>query len=204
MAKAPRSLKNRRKESWQRFKQLRRELGRRHELVQQAWQNYSLVNRSYRAYSLNFQCSYEEKLVELLKTAPKALHSYLRGRKIGCPSVGPLRGEDGSLVADQHKMGDLFAEAFCSVYQAATPSNPHEHQTTDARMDEFFVDYDCLLAKLLEMNPSSSPGPDGLHPRLLKACAQVLVQPLCLILRKSLNDGILPGEWKFSRVVPIL
>ena len=203
LAKPPRSLKNRRKVCWSRYKMLRNQLGRRHVEVQQAWEDYSAVNSSYRAYSLNFQSSYEEKLAELLKISPKVFHSYLRSRKKGCPSVGPLRAEDGSLVADQGMMCNIFADAFISVYIADPPSNPSQHQSTHAVMDEFTLSFDELLRKLLELDPSSSAGPDGIHPRLMKECAQVLVSPLCQVLRKSLDEGLLPEEWKVSRVVPI-
>ena len=203
LARPPRSLRRRRKELWQCFKQMRRELGRRHEHTRQAWESYMSVNMAYRNYALNHQASYEERLVELLKVAPKTFHSYLRSRKTGCPSVGPLRDTDGQLVADQRQMGDLFADAFASVYIADIPQNPSEYQQTASVMEQFHVDYDLVLKKLLELNSSSSPGPDGIHPKVLKECAQVIVLPLCLIFRKSYDEGIVPAEWKISRVVPI-
>ena len=118
---------------------------------------------------------------------------------MGCPLVGPLRNEHGKLVAEQCGM----AWDFSSIYVANPPANPSEHQSTLAQMEEFSINYDKLLEKLSELDSSSSPGPDGIHPMVLKACAQVLTLPLCLIFRKSLNESVLPDDWKVSRVVPI-
>ena len=198
MVRPPNSMRRRRKEAWNEFKQLRRVWGRRHELVQQAWDRYIGVNAAYRSYARDYQCSYEEKLVDLLKVAPKAFHSYIRKRKVGCPSVGPLKEEDGSLVTDQNRMGSLFATAFSSIYKADPPSSPSQSEQIDQHMEEFSIVYDKLLDKLMELNASSSPGPDGIHPKVLSACTQALVRPLCTIFRKSLGESTLPADRKYQ------
>ena len=203
MTRPPQSLKNQRKRQWSRFKQLRRELGRRNAVVQQAWNDYIAINRQIRAYAINHQSAYEERLADLLKTAPKAFHSYLRARKTGCPSVGPLRVEDGELIAEQSRMGEVFAEAFASVYVGEPPENPSEFPSTNGQMVEFTVNYDRMLEKLNELKVSSSPGPDGIHPMFLHMCAQALIRPLIIVFRKSLEEHKLPSQWKVSRVVPI-
>ena len=48
-----------------------------------------------------------------------------------------------------------------------------------------------------------SPGPDGIHPRVLKELAKELKMPLFIIFRKSLDTGILPKVWKIANVSPI-
>ena len=117
--------------------------------------------------------------------------------------MGPLRGLDGELISDQGLMGEVFATAFASVYIGERPLNPQEHQQTLATMDELTVRYEVVLEKLVGLNVSSSAGPDGIHPRVLKSCAQFLAVPLSMIFEKSLDEGILPDMWKLSRVVPI-
>ena len=44
----------------------------------------------------------------------------------------------------------------------------------------------------------------GLHPHLLKECANAIATPLHLILCKSLEEGIVPTLWKTSRVTQFL
>ena len=78
---------------------------------------------------------YEKRIVELLSVAPKLFHRYIRSRKKGCPSVGPLRTVDGELVSDAESMSNIFVQAFSSVFVADPPVNPHVHQTHNGTMN---------------------------------------------------------------------
>ena len=57
--------------------------------------------------------------------------------------------------------------------------------------------------KLKSLKPSKSPGPDGIHPRVLRELADVIADPLKQIFDKSLSEGKLPSEWKDAEVRPI-
>ena len=58
-------------------------------------------------------------------------------------------------------------------------------------------------AKLPSLKPSSSPGPDSIHPRVLRESASVLAGPLSELFRKSIDGAKLPTEWKVGEVIPI-
>ena len=203
LARPPGSLARRLKSSWKRFKELRAQLGRGHSTVQAAHVVYSDVNLQYKNHSRLHQERHEKRLIELLPVAPKAFHSYLRARKKGCPSVGPLKDRDGLLTSEQAKMGEIFVEAFASVYIEDRPVSPHEYQSTSASMGDLELSYGAVFEKLKGLNASSSAGPDGIHPKVLSACARVLAVPLGIIFARSLEEGVLPDVWKLSRVVPI-
>ena len=53
------------------------------------------------------------------------------------------------------------------------------------------------------LQSDKSPGPDGLHPHLLKSCAQALAKPLSLIFRCSYETGTLPTDWKLAHISPV-
>ena len=53
------------------------------------------------------------------------------------------------------------------------------------------------------MNPHKAPGPDCLHPCLLKHCAESITKPLYLLYTQSLNNGTIPEEWKCANIMPI-
>ena len=57
--------------------------------------------------------------------------------------------------------------------------------------------------KLEALRPGSSPGPDAIHPRVLRDSSHALRTPLSTIFRKSLDAGELPPDWKSGEVVPI-
>ena len=53
------------------------------------------------------------------------------------------------------------------------------------------------------MNVNKSPGPDNLHPRVVKELAGVLVKPLHIIFNLSLRLGKIPTAWKTATVSAI-
>jgi len=198
----PRALEARRRRDWMDYKETRLRCGRMSSEATESLQLYMETNREYRNYAIHRQSKYEEKLANLLSRAPKLFHGYLRERKMGCPSVGPLRTA-GELTYDHREMSEEFATAFSRVFVVTDPQNPHPHQRFVGAMDEIDIGYEGVLKVLESLSDSSSPGPDGVHPAILKHCATVIALPLTLIIRKTLDAGTLPAEWKKSRVVPI-
>jgi len=97
---------------------------------------------------------------------------------------------------------DYFQQSF-TIEQAVDGSlyNEKKHECTDSLSVEF--DEITVLRKLQELKTDKSPGPDGLHPMLLKSCADELCHPLSLIFQKSYDTGVLPDDWKTQSVCPI-
>ena len=46
-----------------------------------------------------------------------------------------------------------------------------------------------VMEKLQKLKTDKSPGPDDIHPLLLKECASVLAEPLSLIFQQSFDTG---------------
>lgn len=203
LSRPPRAMVTQRSARWDEYKRLRNVHGRASEQAEQALGRYLSINSAYRNYARSKQCLHEQRLASLLVTAPKLFHSYVRERKIGCPTVGPLRATDGSLIHCNRQMSNEFANAFSAVFVSTVPAQPGPYQVFDGQMDDIIISYDTVLSVLGSLSASSSPGPDGIHPALLKNCAQAVALPLSLVMCKSLDTGVLPASWKVSRVVPI-
>ena len=200
----PRSLRARRKQAWENYKEVRHRLGRNTGASESALRTFFAANRSLKRFALDSQAQYELKLVEDSSVNPKALHAYLRRKKVGCPGVGPLRLASGSLTDDPTIMADFFAEAFEGVYIHGPPSpNPAPHQSVDLQMPPVDIRRDDVLTVLCSLDSNSAAGPDNLHPMLLKRCATSLAYPLTVIFRQSLREQRLPVPWKTSSVIPI-
>ena len=56
---------------------------------------------------------------------------------------------------------------------------------------------------LNELKTCKSPGPDGLHPRLLHELANEIYLPLSIIFEASLKSIKIPKQWKIARVSAI-
>lgn len=56
---------------------------------------------------------------------------------------------------------------------------------------------------LNNLNPNESPGPDNIHPKLLKNASKSLASPLKALFDHSLLEGSIPSEWKCAEIRPI-
>ena len=56
---------------------------------------------------------------------------------------------------------------------------------------------------LKDLKVSKTPGPDGIHPPVLKELASVLAIPLAKIFQTSIDTGYVPQYWKLANVTPI-
>ncbi|KFV99092.1 hypothetical protein N327_10752, partial [Fulmarus glacialis] len=61
-----------------------------------------------------------------------------------------------------------------------------------------------MLRDLLHhLDTHRSMGPDGIHPRVLRELAEVLIKPLRIIHQQSWLTREVPGAWKLANVTPI-
>ena len=70
-------------------------------------------------------------------------------------------------------------------------------------LSEVSVSEEEVYEQLSLLNPNKAPGPDGIHPCLLKNCANTVTRPLFMIFAHSLEMGCIPEEWKKANIIPI-
>jgi len=57
--------------------------------------------------------------------------------------------------------------------------------------------------RLQKLNVNKSPGPDGIHSRILLETANEIAYPLKLMFENSFNAKELPSEWKCANITPL-
>ena len=60
-----------------------------------------------------------------------------------------------------------------------------------------------VLEELLKLNHRKSAGPDGLSPKLIKACSYSLYKPLTYIFNKSISSATYPQAFKTAKLIPL-
>jgi hypothetical protein len=202
-SRPPRRMIDQRSEAWTKYKQTRSSHGRAHAETIAALHTFNVFNSRCRNYSVWSRSQYEGGLMEQFKVKPKLFHSYIRAKKVGRPTVGPVRLEDGDIISDPFLMSEVFASKFASVFVHGDPVAPAPHQMGANVMADVTISQADVCSVLSALDSSSSMGPDSIHPCLLKSCAAALTYPLWLVFTRSLSDGMLPVAWKQSHVVPM-
>ena len=148
---------------------------------------------------------FEKKLADEIKVNPKSFWSYVRSKTKVKKGISDLDKEDGTRTQNDEEKADVLNKFFASVFTREDLENiPDPEMKFDGTpLEGLNISSDEVLKKLMKMNPSKSPGPDGVHPRVLKETAECIVEPLTTIFNKSLHEGKVPLAWKVAHVTAI-
>lgn len=167
----PRSLVEHRQKAWAKYKAVRQSLGRKSSEAVSALSVFTGLNKQMRSFAVRSQAQYESKLMHDSKDNPKLIHSHIRRKKVGCPTIGPLKFREDFLTDDPQLMADKFVQSFSMVFSRGCPTNPSPHQTFHGSLSDITFTVDDVQAILSLLDGNSAAGPDEIHPLMLKKCA---------------------------------
>jgi hypothetical protein len=109
------------------------------------------------------------------------------------------------VVNDDGAKAKMFNDSFSGVFTTEDRHNIPSMMSKNitAILERVEIDQNDIRDLLRKLQADKSPGPDGIHPRILKECADVLAGPLTILYRQSLQDGVLPEAWKEANVTPV-
>ena len=146
----------------------------------------------------------ERDLAKKAKTNPKMFYQYVSDKTKPRETVGRLVKDDGSLTETEREKADVLNTFFGSVFnKESTGDMPEIENKTNVTVDSVNITVDMMLKALQGLNGDKSPGPDELHPRVLRELANELAYPLHYLFVKTMKQGKIPSEWKEAEVVPI-
>ena len=70
-------------------------------------------------------------------------------------------------------------------------------------LTDMTLSQDTIEKKLNGLKIGKSPGPDQIHPTLLKETAAVLETPLQKLFTKCINISKIPDSWRRGHITPI-
>ena len=147
--------------------------------------------------------TYERNLATTSSSAPKKLYAYLRRRTKTCNGIPPLQHPTGGLLEEDEEKAAILCSQYSSVFCMEDDNLTNIQARCDSVLNGFTVDPSTVEELLKSLDEQSSPGPDELHPRILKHLSSVISYPLALLFQKSLDCGKLPAGWKMAVVKPM-
>jgi len=139
------------------------------------------------------------------KKNPKAFLRYVNSRLKTRGGTTDLKSENGEVLSDDETKATAFNNFFSSVFTKEDRQNiPHiDDKKPDHPFDDLLITAPAVYEVLRKLQPDKSPGPDNIHPRILKECAVELAMPLTILFQSTLTEGCVPQEWKQANVTPI-
>jgi len=135
------------------------------------------------------------KLSENIKNDVKSFYASARSKTNSKVTNGSLVDDHGNMLTASQEI----TEEFNSYFQQYSPK----------RLWTVFLVMTCsgkpseTLKRGTKLREDKAPGPDELSPRLLFHLKEQLAVPLCILFRKSLEEGRVPADWREANVTPI-
>ncbi|XP_072027690.1 uncharacterized protein [Amphiura filiformis] len=169
-----------------------------------SWKRYTRTKhyQDYEEYvKIRNEATKEVRRAEDVKVNPKAFWKYVRSKTKVKAGIKDLKKEDGSYAqadGDKAEVLNSFASVFTEEDTRHIPKPDKMYQ--DVKLENINIKCEDVRKEILKLKPSKSPGPDGLHPRVLREACEEILEPLAVIFNKSMEKGVVPDRWKIAEV----
>ena len=155
-----------------------------------------------------YKRTFKKKLAGNKKNYSKSFYAYVRSKQKVRDKVGPLENNTGNIISDRFQMAEVLNEHFSSVFTTEdinslpVPFTKFEGNKSE-HLGQLFVTPEIIAKKMKKMKDNKSPGVDGIPPKLLKEIIEQISTPLAKLFKLSLEEGIVPLEWKEANITPL-
>ena len=168
------------------------------------WDYYAKARNQVRQATRKFVKERESLLAKEAKSNPKAFFRYVTDKTKSKEQIAKLIQQDGTFTETDLEKAKVLNQFFSSVFTKDTTDDlPYFKTHSNAGIDQVNIGQEDMLKALKSMKINKSPGPDEIHPRVLKELANQLALPLTFLFNKSVFEGKLPTSWKVAEVRPI-
>ena len=130
-----------------------------------------------------------------------SFYGYVRSKQKVQDKVGPLENNRGNIISDGFQMAEVLIEYFSSVFTTA-PFTKFEGNKSE-HLEQLFVTPEMIAQNIKKMKDNKSLGVDGIPPKLLKEIVEQISTPLAKLFNLSIEEGIVPSEWKEANITPL-
>lgn len=172
---------------------------------QEIEKEYRRLNNQVRKETRNAVKLKEKEIAKNVKENPKMFWNYVQTKtksKCRIPDLYKSTAEDGKTESDLEKV-EVLAEQFSKVFVTESEDGiPHCEMKNVPTLNHMEINKEKIkVIKNLERH--KSPGPDGIHSRIIKEAMERLLLPLKILYQYSFIYKELPGDWLIAHITPI-
>lgn len=162
-----------------------------------------------RAKRLEKECylKYIKHAEDAIIKCPKSFWSFIKSNKKGSNSLPSTIHYNGVPADTGDEICDVFASHFHSnflppsTYSSSIPMSIDNNAPSNIGSIEVTADLVLKLLKSLDL--SKGAGPDNVVPLFIVSCATCLTEPLVILYKRSISEGLVPKIWKSAFITPI-
>lgn len=184
--------------SWQRAYETKQ-----HNKVRKWKQQRNKVNKLLR----DAERKLEIDIANEAKINPKKLWKYVKSQSKVKSKISPLINKTTDKLTDSEKeQAEVLAAQFASVMvdepEGDIPRIPPKQLVTPP-LETINVTTEMVLKKLKNLDIVKSPGPDEIHPRVLKEVATSIAPALAKLYDTTLKKHEVPDDWRTALITAI-
>ena len=191
----------------------KRLLRRKHRLFQKAkncnserlWNKYKATKKDCQKECRRAHSNFVNSIFSEDDRQNKKLWSYIRSKNQENFGISDLRDDQNILIQDPLGKANLLNRQFSSVFSNPDPKitpTLSEH-TKLPPMQKIKVVRAGVLKLLKNVKENKATGPDGIPGKILKTCAEELAEVYRVLFQASLDQGVVPEDWKDASIVPL-
>ena len=172
--------------------------------TQENYNMYARARNQVRRASRKNAKEREHKLAREAKRNPKAFFRYVNDKTKPKETISKLKKDDGSFTENDQEKANVLNNFFGSVFtKVETDDMPEVKSKCNTEIDSVTITEKQMMKELESLGVNKSPGPDEIHPRVLKELATQLSRPLTYLFNRTIMAGKIPSAWKTAEVKPI-
>ena len=173
---------------------------------------YSAYRKLFKDESEKCYRKYQFKVEDSIKINIKYFWTYISNRKNS--SNIPSSMQYKTLLANSPSdICKLFSDYFLSVFEQSTIPDQYDINnivnsdsdinTPDDIITHIVISKPAIQSLLKSLDVNKGAGVDNIPAVFLKPIADVITDPVYIILNKCLTHGVFPRIWKTARIVPV-
>ena len=173
------------------------------------YKEYTRQRNKVRSMTRKLQRDLEKDVSKQAKTNPKKFWNYVKRKMKTSTGVSDLvirtEGSKEILTRNNQQKAQTLSDFFGSVFtrEPDTEIPVLEDISVDSQLDNLEVTKEEVIQKLRKLKIDKSPGPDAMHPRLLKELAVEIGTALETIFNSTVTNGTIPEDWKQAQITAI-
>ncbi|CAJ0962159.1 unnamed protein product [Ranitomeya imitator] len=128
----------------------------------------------------------EKHIAKESKTNPKLFFNYINSKRIKTENVGPLKNSEERMVVDDEEKTNILNTFFSTVFTVENEmlgEIPRNNENPILRVTN--LTQEEVRNRLNKIKIDKSPGPDGIHPRVLRELSNPWDRKLPLAMERS-------------------
>ena len=173
--------------------------------------NFNIASETSKVHQEKLQKAmihYEGKITAKLKANPKLFYSYMASKRKVRNCISALKDKQGNtLTAAEdiaNELGSFFESTFTLEPDGDVPQELLAYQPREG-ISDLKINANTVQNILGSLKVSKSPGPDNVHPKLLRSLSANIefVTSITNLFQTAYDTGKMPEVWKLANITAL-